>query len=311
MRRLAAVVVLAAVGITIYWWQSQPPPATVRGRGQETKVEQARLVFQGKELVRQELLGGLAFMTGAGFPGTVPWGPLDRVAKEGVFPLEILLHYHPVLFLEECQARYKENVEGYTCTFYKQERVKGKLLNADKISIHFCDEPFSVHMHFLETAGRAHKVVYPDRGDRFKLAARGKGLGVTLPFIMTKDINSPDAKESSRFPINEFGIYKGTESTIASMRRAQARGELHVRYEGVFKVPELGDRECYKLVRTPYNPPELEGIYEYTLYIDKELLLQTGSVLRDSKGELIAQYWFSDVKLNPEFKDDQFTRNAL
>jgi hypothetical protein len=188
--------------------------------------------------------------------------------------------------------------------------VKGTLLEPDKIEIHFCDEPFSVHMHFLETGGRADKVVYPDGGNIHKLAARAKGVGVNL-FVLTKDINSADAKDSSRFPISEFGMYKATESTLQSMHRAKARGELHVRYLGVFKVPQLDNRECYKFVRTPYNPPELEGINEYTLYVDKELLMQTGSELRDSKGQLIAQYWFRDVKLNPEFKDNQFTRNAL
>lgn len=310
MRRLALMLLLAVAGITIYWWRSQPPPGVERERVQDIKVELARPVFQGKELVRQELLGGLAFTTASGFPSSIPWAPLHDVAKEGVFPLEILLHYHPILFLEECQASYKEKVKGYTCTFHKQERVKGTLLKPDKISIHFCDEPFSVHMHFLESGGQAHKVVYPDRGDRVRLAARPKGPIAGL-LVLSKEIDGSEARESSRFPISQFGIYKGTESTVASMRRAKARGELHVRYDGVFKVAELGGRECYKLVRTPYNPPELEGICEYTLYIDKELLLQTGSVLKDKKGGLIAQYWFADVKLNPEFKEDQFNRKAL
>ena len=146
MRRLALVALLAVVGTTIYWWQSQPPPAVEKEREKDVKVEQAQIVFQGKELVRQELLGGLAFTTASGFPSSIPWMPLHKVAEKGVFPLEILLHYHPILFLEECQARYKEEVKGYTCTFYKQERVKGVLLKQDKIDIHFCDEPFRVHM---------------------------------------------------------------------------------------------------------------------------------------------------------------------
>ena len=129
--------------------------------------------------------------------------------------------------------------------------------------------------------------------------------------MVSRAINATDVMQSRRFPISTFGIQKGTESTLVSMHKARARGALHVRYDGVFKVAELGDRECYKLVRTPYDPPELEGINEYTLYIDKELMLQTGSVLKNQKGELIAEYWFRDVLLNPEFKKDQFHRNAL
>ncbi|GEM_PF-2362405 len=309
MRRWALGLLLVAVGITIYWWQSQPPPAVERPPEKPIKVEQTRPVFVGKELNRQELLAALALSPGQGFPAAVPWDPLRKIGQQGLYPLETLLHYQPVVFLEWCQANYRETVKGYTCTFCKQERVKGKLLNAEKIDIHFCQEPFNVHMHFLE-GGAAEKVLYPNGTDRFKLLARPKGALLRL-ITVSKDINGPDAKESSRFPISEFGIYKGTESTLESMHKAQARGALHVRYDGVYKVSELGDRECHKLVRTPYEPTEQDGLHEYTLYIDKELNLQTGSVLRNKRGELIAEYWFRDVKLNPEFKKEQFTPNAI
>jgi outer membrane lipoprotein-sorting protein len=79
----------------------------------------------------------------------------------------------------------------------------------------------------------------------------------------------------------------------------------------VYKVPELGDRTCYKFVRTPYTPHEDDDLNELTLYIDTETWLQVGSVLKNERGELIAEYWFRDVNLNPEFDDDQFTRKAL
>ena len=39
--------------------------------------------------------------------------------------------------------------------------------------------------------------------------------------------------------------------------------------------------------------------------------MQIGSVLKDTEGNLIAEYYFIDVKLNPEFSENQFTRSAL
>ena len=48
-----------------------------------------------------------------------------------------------------------------------------------------------------------------------------------------------------------------------------------------------------------------------TVYIDLENWLQIGSILRDSEGKLIADYFFRDVHINPKFKDNQFTRSAL
>lgn len=306
MRRWAVVLLLAAAGITIYWWQSQPPQLH-EGPAKPPEQVKPTIVFQGDELTRQELLAALAQLPGQGFPGSYAWAPLESIGRKKLYTLETLLHYNPVLVLEECRARYAREVKGYTCIFRKHERVKGTLLAPEKIEVHFSEQPFCVHMNFL-AGGTATKVVYPDGANYDNLAARPRFPSF---FVVSRSINASDVMQSSRFPISQFGIQKGTESTLASMGRAKARGALHVRYDGVFKVAELDGRECYKLVRTPYDPPELEGICEYTLYIDKELMLQTGSVLRDKNGELIAEYFFRDVKLNPDFKKDQFTRNAL
>ena len=307
MQRWALGVLLAAVGITIYWWRSQPPPVNEGPHKAPEHVESKRPPLEGNELTRHELLAALAQMPGQGFPAAVPWAPLHSVGGKGLYSLETLLHFHPILFLEEFQAIYANEVKCYTCIFRKQERVKGKLLPAERIEVHFNEEPFNVHMHFLE-GGTATKVIYPDGENYENLAARPRFPSF---FVVSRAIKGAEAMQSSRFPISQFGIQKGTESTLASMHRAKARGALHVRYDGIYRVSQLGDRTCYKLVRTPYTPLEDDELNELTLYIDTETMLQTGSVLRNIHDELIAEYWFRDVKLNPEFKKEQFTRGAL
>jgi outer membrane lipoprotein-sorting protein len=47
------------------------------------------------------------------------------------------------------------------------------------------------------------------------------------------------------------------------------------------------------------------------MYVDKETWLQVGSVLKGEEGQLIGEYFFRDVKLNPRFKPGTFTRDAL
>ena len=76
-------------------------------------------------------------------------------------------------------------------------------------------------------------------------------------------------------------------------------------------MKEAGDRVCYTLRRDQYPKPEEDGVTELTIYIDKETYLQVGAVLKGEGGKLIASYYFRDIKLNPEFKADQFTRAAL
>ncbi len=222
--------------------------------------------------------------------------------------LEKLLQSEPLVFLDQCFEKCTKEVRSYTCTFRKRERVQGKLRDPERIEIHFRQEPFSVHMHWLEGGGAARTVLYVDGANDGKLLARPK-----FPSFMTvsREIDGPDAKQTSRFPISRFGMHKGLEGTLASMHRAAERGALHLKYEGTYKVAELGDRECYKLVRTPYDPLEEDDLNELTLYIDKEHWLQVGSILRDVRGELISEYWFRDVRVNPDMEEKQFTRAAL
>src|SRR5689334_10636747 len=134
MRRWALVILLAAVGITIYWWRSQPPPLN-EGPAKPPEQVKPAIVFQGDELTRQELLAALAQMPGQGFPASYAWAPLEFIGRKKLYTLETLLHYDPVQFLEECQAKYASEVKGYTCTFRKQERVKGHLLPPEKIEV--------------------------------------------------------------------------------------------------------------------------------------------------------------------------------
>ena len=273
-------------------------------------ITQKHVLLQGTDLLRQQVLGGMAQATTQPFPGNLPWGPLHEIGTQGLYPLEVLLHYHPLTFLEMCVQRYGREVTGYTLKFNKRERLDGKLKRMEKLEVHFRETPFSVHMHWLETTGQADKALYVKGENNGKLLARGRGI-LKLSGIWTKDIDSPEAKRDGRFTIDHFGVNQATIRTIAAMHRAQERGKLFLTYHGLYKVPEVGDRLCYKFVRAPYDPPEDEGLNELTLYIDQETWLQVGSVLRDAQGEMIAEYYFRDIKLNPEFHKDQFTRAAL
>jgi hypothetical protein len=306
MRRLMMLLAAVVMAAGAWWWWPQPPAEVVLLQPQ-TKVEQpAPRVLQGKELTRQELLAGLAWAPGQSW-ASIPWGPLYQVGSKGLFPLEILLHYQPILFLEDCLARYEDEVSGYTATFLKQERIAGRLKPLEKLDIHFREQPFSVHMKWLEGAQLAHSLIYVDRENDGEMVVRPRF--VPIPVSRAKD--SADAKATSRYTIDQFGIYLGAKRTVAAMRDAERRGELHIRYEGLFRVPELNNRPCYKFVRGPYVPLEEEGVNELTIFIDQQTGMQLGSVLKDDKGELIASYFFADIQVNPEFKTNQFQRSGL
>ncbi|MCI0379747.1 MAG: DUF1571 domain-containing protein [Gemmataceae bacterium] len=268
-----------------------------------------RPLIKGSALMRQQLLAGIALDMGQQFPAAVPWAGMYEIGKSDLYPLEMLLQYHPALFLQMCLDRYEREVKGYATRFHKREIVQGKMQDAEKIECHFREKPFSIHMHWLEGSGLAKKALYVEGENDGKLLARGKGL--TGLIVVSKDVDGTEAKRSGRYTIAQFGMKQGTQRTVAAMHRAEARGALHVQYHGLFQVPELDNRQCYKFVRTPYVPVEEEGVNELVIYVDRETWLQSGSVLKDIKGNLIAEYWFRDVRLNPKFDDNQFTRDAL
>src|SRR5262249_9719801 len=116
-------------------------------------------------------------------------------------------------------------------------------------------------------------------------------------------------KKSGRYGIEEFGLQKGIQRTLHDWKIAKKEGKLQIKYEGLYKVPQLGNRPCYKIHRWGY--PDGEGIADVDLYIDKQYWLQTGTRLRTQDEQLIGEYYFRDLELNPNFPPNYFTRTLL
>lgn len=239
-----------------------------------------------------------------------PGQPEARQADD----LQVVLTQRPVEFLEMCQERYRREVAGYSLIMAKRERVAGKMHPAKEgqyevVQAHFRENPFSVHLTWLENPKRAARVLYVANENEDKLLCRPAGLLGLV--VVARDVAGAEARESGRYTVNQFGLYLAVQRMITNMRQAEARGELHVRYVGQEVLPEAGNRPCYKFVRGPYVPPEEDGIAELTIYIDCETWLNVGSVLRDSQGQLIAEYYFRDIQLNPQHSESQFAPSAL
>src|SRR5262249_51915339 len=99
--------------------------------------------------------------------------------------------------------------------------------------------------------------------------------------------------------------------TLAAWDAAKKDDALHVEYLGKRKIKEAGGRLCYVLHRSKFRKPEVDGITDVTIYVDCENWLQVGSILKGEEGQLIGEYFFRDLRLNPKFADDQFDRKAV
>jgi hypothetical protein len=234
----------------------------------------------------------------------------DNAALPTAAQMERLARTRPVEFLEACLSRYDRAVKGYTCVLQKQERIGGKLQRSEVIETAFREQPFSVSLHWLEGARKADAVAYVEGENGGNMLAR-PALGLLRSLVVQRDPEGEEARQSGRYTVKQFGIKKGTERTLKSWTAAQGKGELHVECQGDVRVKEAGDRLCLALHRGDYARPEDDGVTELTVYYDKDTWLQVGSVLKGEEGKVIGAYYFRDVRLNADFKPDQFTREGL
>jgi outer membrane lipoprotein-sorting protein len=233
--------------------------------------------------------------------------------------LAALAEKDSIAFMEACLKRHSREVKGYTCTMYKQERINGKLEKPELVEVWFREQPHCVLMRWKKGERMVARALYVD-GEN-KDAASGTsmvlvkpaGLGGRFVSYVTRDPRGKDARNSGRYTLDEFGLKKGLERTIVSWGEARDKQKaLHVEFLGKKKIKELDDRECFVLKRTRYAKPEgADGVTEQILYFDAETWMLTGSILRNEKDELVAEYYFRDVRLNPEFDKDLFTVKSI
>jgi hypothetical protein len=219
----------------------------------------------------------------------------------------------PVLFLVACLRRYNREIHGYSGVLVKQERIKDKLRDTEVIDFWFQEqEPYSVLMKW-QSGSKALR----DANATLYVHKQNNNKVLIVPNIFKKmgkyverDPDSDEVKSASRYGIREFGIGQGTERTWLAWKAAKEKGILFVEYEGVKTIPELDNLPCYVLKRT-CKPVEEDGISTVEIMVDTKTWLQLGSVLRNEQGELIGRYSFTQLKINPEFAADQFSKDAV
>jgi Protein of unknown function (DUF1571) len=216
-----------------------------------------------------------------------------------------------IAFLDKCRQRYdQQQIKGYSVILHKQERIGGKLYPPEEIQCFYREKPYSVFMHWLRGQRKAESSLYVEGENGGKMLAKPAGLAGLLVAVVERDVDGADARQSGRYTMKEFGLKSAIQKTCRDWKAAKEKGTLRAQYLGVHKVHEAGDRLCYTVRRTCAVPEE-DGVMEVTIYIDKENWLQVGSVLKGNDGRLIGEYMFRDLRINPQFKSDQFQRAAL
>jgi hypothetical protein len=227
--------------------------------------------------------------------------------------MERLAGSDPIAFLREALKRYDLEVKGYHCTLLMHE--PNKTTSApQKITADFREEPFSVRMEWLKGAGEAGKIVYVKGANDGQMLVRGAGWR-RIAGVVRRDPTGQQAMGAARIPVSKFGIRIGMQRVLDAWQKARGNGDLKtgnlkIEFLGEKEAPKLGGRVCWVL-RGTSKKPDPDGISVATFYFDKETWLMAGSILKDKDGGLIGSYWFKDIRLNPTFGKDTFTKAGL
>jgi hypothetical protein len=220
-----------------------------------------------------------------------------------------------IAFLEACLKHYAKTVQGYTVTFWKREFIGNTMHPWELIEAHYREQPHSVFFRWHQ----GHKPLLCNRalyveGENKDASGKSQVLAYAPVLGIAKE-NDPEgffAKQTSRYPMPQFGFRQTMEHVLETWKAAAAEKALHVAYLGLRQVPETGGLTCHTFHRTKYARPEgHDGVTELIMFIDRDTLLQVGSVVYGKDRQLLGEYYFRDLKLNPTMDSSQFQRSAV
>ena len=209
--------------------------------------------------------------------------------------------------IADCKAKYL-TVQDYTCTFFKRERVDGKLYTPHIMTMKARTRPSSLYFRFLQpNAGREAIFVHGKNGD--KIIAHDVGLGRVIAGTMHLDPKGGMAMEENRHPVTEAGL-----GSMIDLVKQRWDVELHPGESVVLFHPQakVADRACLMVESThPRQAPDFM-FHKVKLYIDRDLGLPIRFEAYDwpkhagAEPELMEEYTYMNLRVNVGLKDRDF-----
>jgi Protein of unknown function (DUF1571) len=187
-----------------------------------------------------------------------------------------------------CQARY-DRVEDYTCTFYKRERIAGRMTAMHIMDMKVRTKPQSIYFKFQQPA-QGREAIYIAGRHSGKILAHDVGLNKLIAGTLQLEPTSSRAMEDCRHPITEAGIGPLLD-TLAKRWAVELNSDESV---------------------ITFNEDMLVGEHKVRVYIDQEIGLPIRFEAYDwpkhhrAQPELSEEYSYVQLKLNVGLRDIDF-----
>jgi hypothetical protein len=249
--------------------------------------------------------------------------PVYRVSKARVESATERADAHPLdaalRIAQDALVRIRSDVNDYSCTLVKRERVAGVLNEPEYIYTEVRNRkvvegqvktPFSVYMYFLKPADiKGREVIYVEGVNNNKLVAHEGGsiLKLAPPVWLRPD--GPIAMRGQLYPITDVGIENLITKLIEKGERDRQRDECDVQF---IKNAKINGRTCTVLQVTHPHPRTHFDFHIARVFIDDELNLPvryaaySWPTAEGANPEVIEEYTYLNLKINVGLSDDDF-----
>jgi hypothetical protein len=216
----------------------------------------------------------------------------------------------PAAVLQEGLAKYDRDVVSYTCTLYKQERVKpqGPMGPQQKMACKFMGKPFSVYIDTVENPIGSRKNLYVQGKWDNKMLVQPAGVAGLLGFLLV-EARGAQARDCTLQFIDQFGLRRNAETMVHSCTTA--------RKEGIFTSKVLGtetiegrDAIVYEATITEPKPTGRFEFARVRVWLDRQWLLPTAVTAWDAQGIERGRYRYADVNFKAGLTEKDFLPEA-
>lgn len=190
-----------------------------------------------------------------------PTTPFDLTQKPNEHPLA-----PTVRVMQAVLADFDKNVNDYTCTFQKQERIEGELGEPQNITLKVLSRPFRAYLYFNQPfTGR--EVLYVDGRNNNELTVLDCGFKRHLGKL-NLDPNGTFAMSGQKYPITNIGIRYLTSEIVNVSTADLQYGESDVKTDPNSRI---GNRPATLIQIT--HPVQRKNFRSYVsrIFLDNEL----------------------------------------
>ena len=206
-----------------------------------------------------------------------------------------------------CQSRF-QSVTDYTCTFYKRERINGRLTPLYTMEMKARNKPRSIYFKFADPY-KGREAIFVEGKNGGKILAHEVGFTKFLAGTLELEPSSPLAMEDNRHPITDAGIGPLIDTVARRWAVELSSEESVVVFDSEMTI---GPRRC-QLIESLHTrrQPDFQ-FYKVRLFIDSELNLPIRFEGYDwprepaAPAELAEEYSYIDLKLNVGLGDIDF-----